>query len=266
MSIIPGAVVQAKYDLTRSFFGKKRTYPLTAGTNVAEEGALLIQTAGTSSITASVATGASGEIPLGVAMHSFIKGTTFTKYELLSVPAVAPYTVQLAHPLLINAGAGVAEAAVYDVTNTAYLLVAAAPIAGTAGINVTSGLMTFDVAQAGISFWVRYRYTMSVTERDNLIRASHINRGADDQFEAITVGMGHCRIFTTMYNAAGAWELLTQSYTAAADESPCLGADGLWSTNTLHVNGTMMGRVISLPTADDPYLGLEFNTDVFTAV
>ena len=260
MSIIPGAVVNAKYDLSRGIIATKRMYPLVAGTNVAEQGSLMIQSAGTTSIEAALCTGGAGEVPLGMALLSFIRGTTFTKYQEGTVPAVAAYTFQLARGNIVDVGAGVAEAVVYDVTSAAYLTVqaGAGPAAGFVQINAVTGLMTFNVAEAGNTFWIRYRYNMTVTERDDLIRASHVNRGADDQFESMSVAVGRCRVYTTMYDARGQWTLLLQS---GAANSPCLGANGKWSTIALVAAATAFGRVISLPTVDDPYLGIEYQSD-----
>ena len=259
MAIIPGAAVQAKYDLTRSIFETKRMYPLAAGVNIAEEASLLIQTAGATSVEASVSTGAADEIPLGVALLSFIKGTTFTKYEDGVVPAVAPLTFQLARTNLVDVGAGVAEIAVYDVTSAAYLTVqaGAGPAAGVVQVNAVTGLMTFNVAEAGNTFWVRYRYTMTVVEKEALIRSSHVNRGADEQFQTTSVGVGRCRVYTTMFDSRGEWVLLQQD---GLTSSPVLGPNGLWSTVAVTATGTPFGRVISLPTVDDPFLGIEYDS------
>jgi hypothetical protein len=259
MSIIPGAVVNAKYDLSRGIIETKRMYPLAAGTNIAEEGSLLVQVAGTSSVEAAVSAGVADEVPLGMALLSFIKGSTFTKYQEGAVPAVAPLTFQLARNNLVDVGAGVAEAAVYDVTGAAYLTVIApgVPAAGQVAIDTATGLMTFNVAEAGIDFWVRYRYNMTVVEKEDLIRSSHVNRGADEQFESTSVAVGRCRVYTTMYDAQGEWELLTQN---GAGNSPCLGPNGLWSTIAIVAAATPFGRVISLPTVDDPYLGIEYDS------
>lgn len=261
MSIIPGPVVNAKYDLSRGIIETKRMYPLAAGTNIAEEGSLLIQVAGTSSIEAAVSAGALDEVPLGMALLSFIKGSTFTKYQLGVVPAVAPLTFQLARSNLIDVGAGVAEAAVYDLDAgpAAYLTVIApgVPASGEVAIDTVSGLMTFHLDESGHNFEVRYRYNMTVVEKEDLIRSSHVNRGADEQFESTSVAVGRCRIYTTMYDGRGEWELLTQT---GLLNSPCLGPNGLWSTVNLSANGTPFGRVISLPTVDDPFLGLEYDS------
>lgn len=260
MSIIPGAVVNAKYDLSRGIVETKRMYPLAAGTNIAEEGSLLIQSAGTSTVEAAVCTGVADEIPLGMALLSFIKGKTFTKYQEGVVPAVAPLTFQLARNNIIDVGGGVAEAAVYNVTTPGYLTVIApgAPGAAEVAIDTATGILTFNAAEAGIDFWIRYRYNMTVVEKDDLIRSSHVNRGADEQFESVSVAIGRCRVYTTMFDTRGEWELLLQS---GAANSPCLGADGLWSTITLVAAATAFGRVISLPTVDDPMLGIEYNSN-----
>jgi hypothetical protein len=96
-----------------------------------------------------------------------------------------------------------------------------------------------------------------VVEKEALIRSSHVNRGADEQFASLSVGVGRCRVYTTMFNAAAQWELLLQDGTL---NSPVLGPNGLWSTVNETATGTPFGRVISLPTVDDPYLGVEYDS------
>lgn len=257
MAILPDAVVKAKYDFARSYFQETRQYPLQAGTNIAEEGQLMIAVAGATTVEATTSTGAGGEVPLGVNLLSYIAGTTFTWYETGTIPSVAPYTNTLKFPNIIDVGAGVAEAYFYDVTSGAARTIIAPGVPNNvqAAINTATGVVTNNVANAGHTFYVRYRFTMTTTQKELLIHSSHINRGAESEFTTVNVGIGHCVVYTTNYDARGVWTLLVQN---GAGASPCLGPGGRWTTITLSGASTAFGRVISLPTADDPYLGIEY--------
>lgn len=269
MALEPGASVKSKYDLTRSRFEYRDSFALVPGTNLVEEAQLMIAGGAGSVQQAAVSAGALGEIPLGVSLNANILGTTFTAFETLTVPATpGPYTVQLGHSNLATSGAGLADAIVYDTTGATYLVVAAGAVAGTSvAVNALTGVVTFAAGDQGHVGWIRYRWNLTVIEAQEILRQSAIGRGSDGTFEKIIVGRGHCRIFTTMYDCTAEWTLNFQSDTVGAgDNSPVLGPGGLWTTGAAAAlytvplaNPTPLGRVISLPTADDPYLGIEYH-------
>ncbi len=269
MALEPGASVKSKYDLTRSRFEYRDSYELVHGTNLIEEAQLMIA-GGVAVQQAAVSAGAAAEVPLGVALNASILGVTFTAFEAFTVPAApGPYTVQLGNTNLVDAGGAVgAEIYAWDVTNgNVFVHVAAPPAAiNQYSVNALTGVMTFDPAgtSAGVVGWARYRWNLTAIQAREILRESAIGRGSDATFEKIIVGRGHCRIFTTMYDCNAAWTLNFQTDTVGSnDNSPCLGPGGVWST-TAALNAVLpaavpLGRVISLPTADDPYLGIEYH-------
>jgi hypothetical protein len=250
--------VKTKVDFTRSRFEWKRQFQVSPTANIIEEGSLLQRIVGPSGsdevVTLSVMAG--GQRPVGISLQSRITATTFTAVQDIVVPTAAPFTVQLAHTTLVVTGGGFGEAALWDydvaAPNNAMVPVAPPPPPAPAvPANVTvapNGLLTFDVAEAGHHIRVTYRYVLTSIERDELLRQSHVNRGAEDQFGLMTVAVGHCVVYTTMY-------LCTATY--AVGDQLYLDANGIFSKNA---GSTAFGRVISLPTPSDPYLGVEYIT------
>ncbi len=250
MPILPNASVKTKVDYTRSRFEWKRQFSVAPTVNLLEEGTALIRVPDPSGLAEVVepSTAAASLNPAGISLQSRISAVTFTNVQEMTVPTVAPYTLNLSKTTLIDIGAGVPELAVWDYTlgTPAYLGVAAAPAALVVGAD-TSGLMTFDAARAGDKIRAVYRYILTAIERDELLRQSHVNRGAEDQFGLITVAQGHCVVYTTMYDC-------TEDY--AVGDALTLDANGVFSKS----GSTTFGQVISLATAGDPYLGVEYIT------
>ena len=279
MALEPGASVKSKYDLTRSRFEYRDSFALVPGTNLVAEGQLMIAGGAGAVQQAAVSAGAAGEVPLGVSLNASILGTTFTAFETFTVPAVpGPYTVQLGHTNLTtkivtgtipaSAVTGTIANAYVETDTTGALAVSnVAPNAGEVQIVPLTGLMTFNVAQAGETGYVRYSWNLTVVEAQEILKQSAIGRGSDGTFEKIIVGRGHCRIFTTMFDCTADWTLNFQTDdTTLDDNSPVLGPGGIWTTsaqaallNPISATPTPFGRVISLPTADDPYLGIEYH-------
>jgi len=250
MSILPNASVKTKVDITRSRFEWKRQFSVAPTVNLLEEGTVLIRVPDASGLGEVVqpSTAAAALRPAGISLQSRISAVTFTGVEEITVPSAAPYTVQLKKTTLVDHLGGVPELAAWDYTLgvPAYLTVAALPAAGTVGATLP-GLLTFDVGNAGDKVRVVYRYILTAIERDELLHQSHVNRGAEDQFGLITVAQGHCVVYTTMYDG------FTQY---AVGDALTLDANGVFSK----AGATAFGEVISLPTAGDPYLGVEYIT------
>lgn len=257
MPLLPNASVKTKVDFTRSRFEWKRQFQVSPTANIVEEGSLLqriVSPAGTDEVV-TLSTAAATLRPAGISLQSRITAQTFTAVQDIVVPTVAPFTVQLAHTTLVVTAGGFGEAALWDYDAGAgnEILVPVAPPAPppvTIPASVTvnaNGLLTFDALEAGHHVRVTYRYVMTSIERDELLRQSHVNRGAEDQFGLVTVACGHCVVYTTMY-------LCTETY--AVGDALTLDANGLFSLS----GATTFGRVISLPTPSDPYLGVEYVT------
>ncbi len=115
------------------------------------------------------------------------------------------------------------------------------------------------MADAGLEVKIVFRWELSAREHDFFVRDSHINRGAEDLLQEMMVGCGSpCIVYTMMYDAAAVWRAMT----ATAGHQPCLNANGIGEVTTIDINatGTVIGRVIKIPSVDDPYLGIEFST------
>lgn len=251
MPLLPNASIKTKVDFTRSRFEWKRQFQVSPTANIVEEGSLvqrITSPAGTDEVI-TLSTAAAAQRPAGITLQSRISGNTFTAVQDVVVPHAAPFTVQLAHttltPNVLFPGYG--EATLYDVTAAAWLGVGpAAPAVVDVNVN---GLLTFDPAGGEADHVVRvtYRYVLTSIERDELLRQSHVNRGAEDQFGLMTVAIGHCVVYTTMYRC-------DEQY--AVGDVLTLDAAGLFSKS----GATNFGIVISVPTPSDPYLGVEYLT------
>lgn len=253
MPLLPNASVKTKVDFTRSRFEWKRQFQVSATANIVEEGSLLQRITAPDGLTevVTLSTNAALLRPVGISLQSRISGQTFTKVQDVVVPHVAPFTVQLAEttltPNALVVGAG--EAVAYDMTAPGWLTVIAPPgppIGGQVVVN-PNGLLTFDPAGAEADHVVRvtYRYTLTAIERDELLRQSHVNRGAEDQFGLMTVACGNCVVYTTMYRC-------DEQY--AVGDVLTLDNAGLFSKS----GATPFGVVLSVPTPSDPYLGVEY--------
>ncbi len=254
MSLLPVACVKSKVDQTRSRFEWKRQFEVSPTANILEEGSVLrrvANAAGTSEVVELCTSAGAGQLVAGISLQSSISAVSFTEVEERVVPTAAPYTIQLKHYNPIDVGAGVAEATAWDsdAGPAAYLTVIApgVPAATQVAINTAGGLATFNAAEAGHRVKFIYRYTMTTIERDEMLRQSHINRGAESQFGLMLVGYGNCWVYTSEYDAS-------QQYTVG--DQLTTGDNGLFSKG----GATNFGRVFSVPAPGDPYLGVEYTS------
>ncbi|KKN66694.1 hypothetical protein LCGC14_0468800 [marine sediment metagenome] len=262
MALQPGASVKSKWDLTRSDIGERREYELVTGTNLVEEAQVMVAggTTAQQATTSVTGSGFGDAIPLGLAINGRILATTFTNYEAGTVPAASPYTFTLEHSNLVaNSYSTFADAFVYDNTLATELEVAGAAASGTAvALAVATGIMTFHADEAGDSFYIRYRWTLTTVESLEILRQSAIGRGSESTFDKLVIAHGHCTMFTTMFDADAAW-VLNQQLGTAVNGNPVTGAGGVLTIYDNNNNGTAFGRIVSLPSANDPFLGVEYN-------
>lgn len=175
--------------------------------------------------------------------------------EDFTVPAApGPYTVQLAHTSIVGPAAPNSSVRVMEVGGSDLTEVAGAPGAAQFQPNLTTGVLTFNVAQAGISIRVWYRANLTVAEARLRYFQRNINNDAGVLFSTVVVGTGTGEIYTAEYDTNDDW---STGYPAAAN--PVLtGADGIL---TLAGSGTAIpgAKVIHVPDLDQPYLGIAFN-------
>lgn len=255
MPLLPNASVKTKYDFTRSRFEWKRQFEVSPTANILEEGSVVTRLPGPAGneVVHLGQSGvlATGERACGLSLQSRITANTFVDVRNYTVPAApGPYAIQLPHANLVLAGAALAEAYVWDNTAGSVITVVAhiavpAPGGGNVDIDPVTGLMTFDVAEAEHNITITYRWNLTAIERDLILRQSHVNRGAEDQFGLMTVGYGNCLVYTSMYEC-------DQAYTVGAQLT--LGDNGLFTLGGV----TNFGIVVSVPSPGDPYLGVEY--------
>ena len=268
MALDPSSSVKSKWEMTRSIIGERREYPLVAGTNLVEEAQWMIA-GGTTTQQVTTSTGAAvTEVPMGVAINGRILATTFTNFETGTVPAApGPYTFTLEHASLVtNTYSTFADAYIWDVTGATELEVAGAAVAGTSvTLAVGTGIVTFAAGDAGHAFQIRYRWTLTTAESREILRQSAIGRGSETTFDKVVLAYGHSTIFTTMFDNDAAW-VLNQQLGTAANGNPVLGAGGVLTIFDNNATGTRFGRVVELPSATSPYLGVEYNAAAGPAI
>jgi len=262
MAIQPGASLQSKWDQTRSYFQRREEFALTTATVLVEEGQLAIR-AGTSMTEVTTSLGAALEVPAGVILLGEIDANTFTWVETFTIPAAATKTLKYSNlatsPYPTGGVADTSDLYVYDNTAGAAMThINPAPGDNQFSSVGATGVLTFNALDVGHSVTVRYRWNLTTVQSREIVRQSAVGRGSENTYRKVILGRGNnCRIYTTTYTPQAVWTLNLQS---GALNSPSLGAGGLWSTINHSTTGVAFGRVISLPSVNDPYLGIEYTT------
>jgi len=258
-----GVSLKGLWDMSRCRFEKRWQYEIAPGVNILNEATFLSKAAGLAGgEVIGPSTGAATDIFAGVALHSGISGYIWASLVRATVPLLAPYTIDVGHTdLIIDAGTALTATRVNLVVAGTPLTVVALPGppgAGDVMPNPTTGIYTFDPAAsaAGLDVDITYRWNLSAVEHAYLMRDSHINKGCEGVYDIMTVGCGHCIVYTMMYDARPAWVV----HSAAGGNKPVLAPNGEVSINTLVPTGVRCGEVIKAPSADDPYLGIEYVT------
>lgn len=282
MTISPmmsGTSPKALWDMDRCRFDKRWQYQIQAGANIIDEGTFLARA--TSADGVEVVFPATGilvtEHLAGVALHSGIQAHQWAEVKAATVPLVpntaGDYVVDVNHTALDPDPTGLVAAAQIWATGIALPWVVAGgpfvspmvPGAGVVAVDFANGLFYFDPANAGAAVTITYRWTLSAPEHDIMIRENSPNRGVEALFSAITVGCGHCIVYTLMYDARAIWNVDS----IVAGDLPVLAPNGMVTTVTQSgldgfagapLGMTGGGRVIKRPSTDDPYLGIEFTT------
>jgi hypothetical protein len=244
------------YDLKRSHFSLVLEKVVQAGQVITEEGLLLasVLDAATGSEVVLPTTG-SGDIVAGFAIRDNADHATTSEVESVTVPATAPYEVQLRNGNLVGVsgdGATASLSAIRD--NGTQMTLSNDTSSGVNDIGVQSspaltGLLAFDAARAGETVVVTYRYNLTVAESRLKFFQRNINNEASTLFGQVGVGQGHGEVFTDMFDGTVDWSAAT---------SIKAGADGI--VEDQGGSGTIIdARVISVPNVNNPLLGLSFD-------
>jgi hypothetical protein len=243
------------YDLERTNFSERFERPVLTGTVITDEGQILVLCDdGEGNAAVRTAQGIPDEVPLGFALTDNEKKTTDTSVENFSIPAAAPYTLQLPYRT-ITGSAGAFNLTVYDITAATYLhQVLGVPGAGDFECS-PSGLLTFNVAEKGHELTVVYEYLLTADQIAMKYHQQPVTFNAQDHFGSVGVGGGYGVIFTTLYDPTALTAGGDGWPTIIAGQQLYLGDKGKF---VLQGPGTAFGKVIHRPSEDNPYLGVEF--------
>jgi hypothetical protein len=151
------------YELTKSHFSLILQKDVATGSVVAREGTVLQAVLESGVEKVKYATAGGTEKIIGFAISDNEDIATDVEVESITVPAAAPYTVQLGHLQLVGTGAS-AEAVVVTAAGVPLTKVAGVPGAGEWSVVGTTGVVTFNVAQVGLFYLIYYRYNLTVLE------------------------------------------------------------------------------------------------------
>lgn len=244
------------YDLKRSHFSLTLQKSVASGQVVDREGVLLrsVLEAGEERVQKADA-GASTYALAGFAISDNETIGIIPVVESVTVPASpGPYTVQLLHTSLVgtapNSSVRVQVVGGSDLTeeNTG------TPGAGQFFPNVSTGLLTFNVAEAGSAVTVWYRANLTVAQARQRFFQRNINNEAGAIFNTVAVGGGTGEVYTAEYDTDVDWSTAIPGGANAITS----GADGVL---TIGGGGTDLpgGKVVHVPDVDQPFLGVAFN-------
>ena len=190
-----------------------------------------------------------GAAPFGVAKYN--KGTgKFAAVHAEYIQLNGVVATNLKHPLVLAAAGGVAGVRVLD-----------GAVVRTEGggsdyvVNYANGTIVRAGASAiadGAYVYVDYHYAVSATDlaRDGFNFWNQVNDTTIQGNKTVVV-TGRSRIFTSMYSSADTFAVganVTAGTTAEVLEGYFRAAAGA---------GAVVGKCFQVPTADDPYLGVE---------
>lgn len=235
----------SKLDLsggTHTF--REEDYPLATGVALSEEGQCMVLIDG-GSVQPSAA--AANERFVGFSKLDDLAITTWKDVEELTVPAVAPFTVTLAERNLV---AG--QIRIRDITNGVALTeVGGAPAATQYSVVDATGVITFNLAEAGVSVRIWYAYDLSAAQFQQRFGGRHINQGGHGIIDRVTILRGPGRVRTMQYNVTAVYE--------GSGAEPVQVTSGAGGLVTVGGAGDVIGYVIKAPSAGDPYLTLEMS-------
>ena len=242
------------YDLKRSHFSLVLEKVVLAGEVITEEGVLLASVLDAATGTERVLpTDGTAQVIAGFAIRDNADHATTSEVESVTVPATSPYEVQLRNNNLVAStpadGSTAQLSAILD-DGTTQMTNAndSSGGANSVGVDDVTGLLDFDVARAGETIVVTYRYNLTVAESRLKFFQRNINNEASTLFGQVGVGQGHGEIFTDQFDATIEWST-----------SPAI-TSGAGGTLTVGGSGTALdARVISVPNVNNPLLGISFD-------
>jgi hypothetical protein len=241
------------YDLTKTHYSLSLQKDVAAGQVVDREGVVLrsVLEGGVEKVQkADAASAAYAICGFAVSDNEVIGIMPFVE-DLVIPAAPGPYQVQLSHTSLVGTAPNSSVRVMLLGTSTDLTEVAGAPAAGQFQPNVATGLLTFEVTQAGLAIRVWYRANLTVAESRQRYFQRSVNNDAGALFNTVVVGGGTGEILTAEYDTNVDWANV-------AAGAITTGADGILTTGG---TGTVIpgGKVIHVPDVDNAMLGIAFN-------
>lgn len=226
------------FNREKSDFTFPHEKDLAAGVAVSAEGMLLVGVMENGVEKVAPAAGAASEVAVGFSLETRLYVDKEVGAKEITVPATAPYTVQLPVGGLITGQVRIPGMTVGVVADGVFAFTAA-------------GLLSFDAAQAGEKLTVFYKRTLTMVEARELYREGFLhNSRAFEVYGKVGVIAGKGIIYTDQidmgadFTAGGALKTMAGGLVTVGGAGAALPA---------HV------RVIEAPSLSSPFLGLEFN-------
>jgi hypothetical protein len=240
------------YDLMKTHFSLSLQKDVAAGQVVDREGVVLrsVLEGGVEKVQKADA-GANDYAIAGFAVSDNETIGIMPFVESLTIPAAAPYEVQLSHTSLVGTAPNSSVRVERVAAGTDLTEVAAAPADGQFLPDVATGKLTFHSAQAGLAITVWYRANLTVAESRQRYFQRSVNNEAGALFNTVVVGSGTGEVWTAEYDTNVDWS-------GVAAGAITTGADGILTTGGA---GTAIpgGKVIHVPDVDNAMLGIAFN-------
>jgi hypothetical protein len=233
-------------ELSDVLFPKEKA--IISGKSVPQEGMLLCGALEGGIEKVFPAEGGAAEVPVGFSSSTrlLIDKELFAKE--ITIPSAAPYTVDLGYTNLVP---GQLRAILLPGGGVYTVVASPAPAApGTVSVNYLTGVLTFDIAEAGLKVDVWAKRSLSVVEARSLYREGFLhNARAFEVYDVVGCFEGKGIIYTDQFD-------VSKDYSAGGLKTMAGGmitVGGAGAALPAHV------RVISLPSLSNPFLGLEFN-------
>lgn len=230
-------------DLNHCRIEASKEIPIVPAYTVVEEGLALISIISGGVEKVRLSAGAGVGRFAGFSYGETLTPITKSYVETRTIPAASTYTITLAKNNLVAS-----NIFVYDNTDGAAMAEDTLANGKFECVDAT-GILTFHSSDAGHSVTITYRYTPTATELTAEDKLLFTAQSANEVLSSVGVIMAG-EVFTDKFDAAVDWSTATD---IEAGTSGIVTAGG----STIDIPNC---KVIYVPTADYPFLGLRFTT------
>jgi len=233
-------------DLKRTFSSLRLSRPLAAGTIIQQEGLILVSRLENGVETLALANPvASTDVPVGFTLTAGSLPDRTSYVETVTVPA-APATLEADlrnQHLVLNLVRAVSSDGTVLTIDPVY---AGAPAPGTCKVDLPTGRVKFNPAEAGTTVTFTYLYDLTFAQSTQVFGQRFVNNwGLEAQFGYIEVGAAHAELYTDQFDASVDWSTVTAIQLGDGGQVVAAG-----------VGPVLNAMVISVPSVDNYYLGL----------